>query len=150
MPQMLSFHAGRLVIPATQQIYLLQAMLDALPDGEARVHLFVGGTEPGVDSDVADFVEADFDGYAPIDQIPTPPAINPEGWAQSDVPTSTFTASGGTTPNLVTGFYVTDNTDAVYLGGGRFPAGLQIDEAGDYLTVDFSFQLPDPSQVLAP
>lgn len=157
MAQMGSFHsggtlgvAGGLILPVTLGLAYLQALIDSLTDGEVRVHLFVGATIPTPNSDVGDFVEADFDGYAPLDLVPTAPAENPSGWAQADIPTAHFEASGGTTPNTVTGYYLTDNTDAIFLGAERFPDSFVFDEAGDYFDLDTSLQLLDASQIPPP
>lgn len=157
MPNMSSFHsggplgvAGGLVLPVTLGLAYLQALVDALTDGEVEVHLFVGATVPTPATVLGDYVEADFDGYAPIDLVPTTPAVNPEGWAQMDVPTAHFVATGGTTPNTVTGYYLTDNTNTIYLGGERFPNSFVVDETGDYIDLDTSFQLLDATQIPPP
>jgi len=157
MANMGAFHSGGtlgvgggLILPVTLGIAFLQALIDSLTDGEIRVHLFVGATVPTPATVLADFVEADFTGYAAVDVVPTAPAENPEGWAQIDFPTAHFEASGGATPNTVTGFYLTDNTDALYLGGQRFDNSFIFDETGDYFDVDGSLQLLDASQVPAP
>lgn len=157
MPNMGSFHsggslgvAGGLILPVTLGLAYLEALIDSLPGGNVRVHLFVGATVPTPATVVADFVEADFDGYAAVDLVPTSPAVNPDGWAQADIPTAHFEASGGTTPNTVTGFYLTDTTDAVYLGGERFDNSFVFDETGDYFDLDTSLQLLDATQLPPP
>lgn len=154
MPSMLSFHSGGsqgvgapAVMPTSLQIQYLQALVDALPDGEVNVHLFTGDTVPAVGTVLADFTEASFDGYAAVAVALTTPAVNPEGWAQADVPTAHFGCTGTGTPELVTGYYLTDNTDTNYIQGERFPAGVMMDENGDYIDVDTSLQLLDSSQV---
>jgi len=154
LPQMFSFHSGGgdavggpMVTPQSAMLEYLQALIDSLPDGEVQVHLFTGDTDPGILTELADYAEADFDGYAAIDVVLTPPAVNPDGIGQADFPTAHFLASGATTPNLVTGFFLTANTGARYLGGQRFPAGVMIDEAGDYIDVDGSLQMMAASQV---
>lgn len=135
------------VTPTVAQITILQALIDALTTSEVRVHLYQTDTPPVVSSVLGDFTEADFDSYAPIDLVPNAPAINPEGWAQADLPQAHFESAGAVTPNVIYGYYLTDNTDALLLKAEQFDAPVTINEVGDYIDIQTNLQISDASQV---
>lgn len=144
----------------------LRQMLDMVKNvtanasiAEPKLHLFKTDVQPNQDSEPADFVEADFDGYAAIgfgatdwntgvepvsgNLVIEPP---PDGVALQ------WECSGDTDlPQTIYGFYLTNETNDVVYGARRFdvPINLTTPGSGKIIRLDrpVSFQF-NPSDVL--
>jgi hypothetical protein len=81
-------------------------------------------------SDVfADYVEADFDGYASEILAWSPAGVNPLGKGQANAASLTWTQTGIGVMNTIFGVYVATNTD-VLMFAERFPAPIAMDAIG--------------------
>lgn len=123
-----------LVFPRTQ----LQIQLQLLkPNYQSAVlKLFKNDYTPVDTSTLANFTEADFDGYAPITLNAWGNAfINGSNIAEIDEVVRTFTCTGNTTPNTIYGYYLEDVANQ-YLFAERNPAGgIAINTAGQVYVV---------------
>jgi hypothetical protein len=118
-----------------------------------HVHLANNAFTPGPTLTVADFVEATFDGYAPLDAEVGPqqdffdPATGNRVVQLVEPLAGWHWVTTGVTdlPQDITGYYVTDNTDAVLYGCFRFGANVPLTASGqsvDIGNVRFSFLDP--------
>jgi len=100
---------------------LLEKGLDGLT-ATVDLHLYQNDVAPSPTSVLADFAEADYDGYAAEAITPTTWPVFLQGIAQAVAvgPAIVFTPTGSVTPNVIYGYYVTDNTGARLLWGERF------------------------------
>lgn len=100
---------------------LLEKGLDGLT-ATVELHLYKNDVAPTPTSILADFTEADFDGYGPETITPVSWPIFLKGISQAVAvgPAIVFSPTGSVTPNLVYGYFVTDSTGARLLWGERF------------------------------
>lgn len=102
--------------------FMVSAIRTALIAEGPKLHLFKNNITPGKAHVLADFTEADFDGYAP-QTISNWVATVVSGHIAITTPDpNTFTSTGGATPNDVYGYYVTDSFNAVLWWAERDPA----------------------------
>ena len=101
--------------------HLLEKGIDGLT-ATTQIHLYQNDIAPSPSTLLADFVEATFDGYAA-------PVVTPASWpiflqgisqAVAVGPAQVFSPTGNVTPNVIYGYYVTDNTGARLLWAERF------------------------------
>jgi len=127
----------------------LTALIASLTGGKARIRLFQNDVVPALDSKLADFVVANFDGYADKDVTPGPVGINPTGWAQTDLPTGHFEMLvTEVVANLIYGFLLCDSgagADSL-LKAVRFPQAFPITHVGDFIDVSSFLGIKDSSQ----
>jgi len=153
MPQMFSFcsegSATEMVgaiTPLEGQLELLNAYLAVLASDIPRIKLFKNDVVPAVDSVLASFTEADFDGYLEVALAPHTAEENPQGWAQADFPQAHFEATGAVTVNTIFGYYITNEAETKVLKAERFATPVAINEAGDYIDIQTNLQLRSSSQ----
>jgi uncharacterized protein YjbI with pentapeptide repeats len=141
---------------------ILQAIVDLLAADTAtlanaaalHVHLSKSNFTPGPDLTPADFTEADFTGATALDagtgtqqtfvdpstNLRTIQLLEPAGGWHWD-------CAGGTLPQTVYGYYVTDHTDADLYGCVKFTTPIVISAAGqglDIAQVRFTFLNTSP------
>lgn len=124
-----------LVLPISQSQGILTLLDDSTatagPWEGALVHLFKNDLVPAPNTVLADFTEADFDGYAASAAIvwgdPYQNELN-----QSTIlgDAKTFTATGATTPNDIYGYYITDAGGTELLLSERFAEVQPMPAAG--------------------
>jgi hypothetical protein len=109
-----------------------------------HVHLAINGFTPGPNLIISDFVPATFDGYAPLsaDVGPQQDFIDADS---GDRVVQLLEPAGGwhwaTTgvtdlPQVLYGFYVTDNADAVVYGCERFANPITLTGSGQGVDID--------------
>lgn len=110
-----------LVVPQSGAAVLLEKGLDGLT-ATVDLHLYQNDMAPSPSSVLADFTEADYDGYAEETITPATWAVFLQGISQAVAvgPGVVFSPTGSTTPNVIYGYYVTDNTGARLLWAERF------------------------------
>lgn len=88
-----------------------------------KIRLFKNDWNPGPADDVADYTEANFDGYAAKDVDQFGDAfLNGDNKAESDDIVRTWTCTGNVTPNTIYGYYIT-NPAGDLIWAERNPAG---------------------------
>lgn len=98
------------------------------------------------DQDLADFEEADYDGYLPLPLVFTGLLVgNPGGRAIATFNTVIFVCGGFTTPNQIFGFWI-ESPGGIILGVERY-AGLARPMVGptNQITIDVTIRLWHPS-----
>ena len=110
-----------IVVPQSGASVLLEKGLDGLTATQ-HVRLYQNDYAPSPTSLLADFVAATYDGYAAAAITPATWPIFLQGISQAVAvgPGLVFSPTGSTTPNLIYGYYVTDNTGARLLWAERF------------------------------
>ena len=109
-----------LVVPQSGAKVLLEEALDGLT-ADVDVHLYKNDMAPTVFSELTDFEEADYDGYAEETVTPASWPVFNQGLGVVAVgPGIVFTPTGGTTDNVIYGYYVTDTTGTRLLWAERF------------------------------
>jgi len=110
-----------LVVPQSGAAVLLEKGLDGLT-ATVDLHLYQNDMAPSPSSVLGDFTEADYDGYAEETITPGTWAVFLQGISQAVAvgPGIVFSPTGATTPNVVYGYYVTDNTNTRLLWAERF------------------------------
>lgn len=103
-----------------------------------QLRLYVNDFTPSITTSSADFVEASYDGYAPLalDAWPAP-FVNTNNYAESDHPTLTFQVGPGGGSDQSFGYWVTD-ASRTYLAAERFalsPAPMNVPGATCPVTV---------------
>jgi len=113
----------------------------------AKLHLFKNDFVPTRASVLADFTEADFDGYAAVD-LPVAssfPAIQLDALGNlTQVIPGTYTFTGDdpqTAAQSVYGYYVTDQAGAVLVGFHRFLDPVDFTSASMQLVLELAFRL---------
>jgi hypothetical protein len=109
-----------------------------------HVHLAINGFTPGPNLVVADFVPATFDGYAPLDADVGPQQDFVDAATGYRVVQLLEPAAGwhwvttGLTdlPQVIYGFYVTNNADAVLYGCERFATPITLTASGQGIDID--------------
>lgn len=122
-------------------VLLLGYALNYSAATNVRVHLYTNDFDPDVDSELADYEESEADGYAAQSLTGTTWVIelgDPQG-ADASYPERTFALEEAET---VYGYFVTDSTDALYLGAERFEGGpFVVPMAGGDIKVTPQFSL---------
>jgi len=100
----------------------------------ATLRLFQNDHDPAPTDLDANYVEADFSGYAAVDISAEWGAafVNPFGQGQIDCLEQVFTHSGGAVGNTVYGVYVTSNTGKV-MYAERFSTPVLIETGGSFI-----------------
>jgi hypothetical protein len=108
-----------------------------------KIFLFTEGTQPGPESEVTDFTEADFSGYA-LQSVTLSGAVNIGDAEQARLATVTFVATTASpfVPNTILGYLLTDGVLAYY-GGELFAEPVPIAQAGDFLKLDLVLSMPN-------
>lgn len=100
------------------------------------VRLFTGATDPGKATVVGDFTEATFTGYAASSAVVwSAVMVSPDGYPQAIGGSKTFIATAGVPAEVITGYYLTDAAGTEYRGGARFPEGIPVSNAGNFVHV---------------
>lgn len=118
---------------------ILIASLDDLMEGRylnAKIKLYKNDITPDEASELADFTEADFSGYAEQALVLDGTAAIVGGKAQQDFDPAVFAHDGGATPNDLYGYFVVDSSETDLLWAERY-AGAPgvINTAGQTYTV---------------
>lgn len=114
---------------------------------QAKIRLFKNNFTVSDTAALADFTEADFDGYGAINVADgstwTGPIIDPDGNLKSVSPTNyTFIENDPeTTPNTVYGYYITDSTGVLLIAAQNFPAPLDFTLGGAQVTIELAMQM---------
>lgn len=109
----------------------------------AKLHLFKNNITPDVQTALADLEECDFDGYAASAAVTWGSVIHAGADSvQIASDAKEFVATGGTTPNNIYGWYVTDGAGTGYLGAERFDEPIPVVEAGNGLSLQAVLILP--------
>lgn len=123
--------------------------LDAWISGDlgiAYARLYVNSVAYTPDRICADFTEASFAGYAPINGIAWVPAfINGSGKAETDSPPLTYLFTAGVGTAFVYGMYVTDAALSKLLLVIPFLAGVTLSPGSNTLTR--TLQVTDTSEL---
>lgn len=109
-----------LSIPGQGLRYFLDAILDAI-DNSALVRLFQNDHFPAVDDDLADYTEANFEGYVQHGAVnwSAPVTVGQTTYTQADE--VQFLKGFGGVSNSVYGYFLTDGTGTVLLAAQRYP-----------------------------
>ncbi len=106
-----------------------------------NVHLFTNAVSPGRATQLGDLTEANFPGYVPIAtaaaQIGSDPADTQIKMKFGSV---TFVAGAILVPQQITGYFLTDNANAILLGAANLDTPFTMVHAGDLLTIDAKLQ----------
>jgi len=136
------------------QEVLVRMMLEALGAAgtnleNCAVHLFTNDVDPGPAALIADFVEADYDGYGSV-LVPSTlgdPYDDGNGNAIQEAPAMIFQPTGSTTPNVIVGWWM----DGTWAGTGarvvaytRLPAPVTLATPLDALVVQSRVALNQP------
>jgi len=109
--------------------------------GPLTAHLYQNDYVPSPASVLADFTEADFDGYADVDlTLLVGPYLNPQGQPEIQNASVTWAMTGTTTPNTIFGYYFTTLAGA-YHSGERFDSPRPMLDTLSLITLLFSFIL---------
>lgn len=143
------------VVPDTNMGALLTALLLKLGTavtGVVDVHLYTNNLTPTRNSVLGDFTElttVQVPGYAKgvVNWFAGVPFRRQDGaWeSPSSLVDPRFAATGAVpAPVLVYGFFLTDSTDAILLGSGRFAVGFTFMKVGDGFTLSSNPTLQQP------
>lgn len=131
-----------IVLPNSAMIDIIKAnFIGSTPWVDVAVKLFKGDFTPSPAMTLAelDAIEADFDGY--VAEVLTAlfgnPYVNLAGKISMDAGTTAdFNSSGGTTPNDIYGWYMTDDGGTVLIAAERFTGGpIPVAAAGVHIGV---------------
>lgn len=112
-------------------IAALEKDLEARLDQAFTLHWFKNDFTPDINSEVADFVEADFSGYASKAITSANWEITPGNPCIAEYPVQTVTADANGQDQTVYGIYVTYDDDNTLAWYERFPTPRYIDVNGD-------------------
>jgi len=101
-------------------------------------HLFQNNLVPGPGTVVGDFVEATYDGYAPIAAGGFfGPLLDPvtNDWFTTPAAVLHFDDTGAVTPNTIYGFYMTDAGGTALVACQRFGVPVVMDAAGKSILI---------------
>jgi len=104
------------------------------------LRLYTNSPDPESVTSQSDFVEADFDGYAPVDPLGcgAPEESDDASMALLESPPLTFTKSEGDQPNTVTGYFLCLQTTVGEILVGACPFYRQIEFAAEGDSFSFS------------
>lgn len=118
----------------------LIASLDDLMEGRylnAKIKLYKNDITPDETSELADFTEANFSGYAEQTLVPDGTAAIVDGKAQQSFDDAVFSHDGGATPNDIFGYFVVDSTETDLLWAERYAsAPATLNGSGQTYTVE--------------
>ena len=115
---------------------ILQTWIGALNGNTWKLRLFVNNYTPTTADTPANYVEATFPGYAPINTNTWANAVTAAHIASSTDAARTFTRNAAGAAQSVYGYYVTDPTGANLGWAERDPlAPVTMNNAGDTYTV---------------
>jgi len=129
-------------VPKPQKVNIVNAIVAMTQFVGAILHLSTTDIIPDQDTELADFTECDFTGYAASSAIVWGSAyLDATGNGTSAGTAKTFVATGSTITNIAYTYYVTTALGA-YLFGGRLLVPVNFAEAGDGVTLlpTFVFQ----------
>jgi hypothetical protein len=107
-----------------------------------RLHLFQNNITPTPLSLLTDFTEATYDGYANQTQPYAGGPFRETDGSFSIRTLANFAMTGSTTPNIIYGYYVTDNPNTGLLFAGKFDTPIAMVDAFSYITYDNKLTLP--------
>lgn len=125
------------VVPNAQLLAVLTALVDTGGPFDASI-LKLFQNDVVIDKNVllTDLDEADFDGYADVNAVAFgTPYFDADGNAIVTAPSHEFVCTGPTEPNVIYGFYLTDDPATKLLAAYRFEESIGIGTAGQGLTV---------------
>jgi hypothetical protein len=98
--------------------------------------LFAAGGQPQNTSTLAQFTLATFDGYAAqaLGSFPTP-YIGADGFIHLTWGSVQWTMTGSVTPNVVTGWGLTNTAGTIWVGGNLLPAPIAMNGPPDGIIV---------------
>lgn len=108
----------------------------------SKIGLFKGSPNITVDTVIGDLTEADYDGYA--QQALGTLGVqyqDANGAEQRDAALKTFIPTGATTPNVITGWFLTDTSGAFFLGGEYLDQPKVMASVADHLPIVVSVAL---------
>lgn len=124
-----------LIFPRSQELSLVNAMVDGADYVGAKLHLFKNDINPNADTILADFEECDFDGYAAATVTWSNAFFDTDDIALSSGGEILFTQDDAI-GNNVYGGYLTNTAGDKLLWSGRLPdAPYPMAESGDVLPV---------------
>jgi len=129
----------------------LEDILDAVsgtPPGAAlfdgcKVKLYTNDLTPSSDSELADFTEATFTGYAEVTlaTLTGPVRGSPNGVAL--IQTANFIAGALAAPGeTAIGYFITNGAEDDLLAAERFDTSVSFANAGDFLNLDLIWNFP--------
>lgn len=111
-----------IIVPRVSELDLLTKLLASagyITGG--KIHLYKTSISLSGTTVLADFTEADYDGYAAATVTTwNSPVINVDGKAEATAPGTFFSPTGSTTPNTIYGYYFTDSTGGILLFAESF------------------------------
>lgn len=114
-----------LVVPQTGNVDLMEIIRAEWVANKPTLHVYKNDYSPTLLSTIPDFVESDFDGYAPVTLDFANPAVDATDHVYIQAATATFNMTGnGNLPQRAFGIYVLDSTGLVLLFAERFPRRL--------------------------
>lgn len=130
-------------IPTEAEIWLSRVFLGITTAPALEMALFSNDLTPDDDTEVGDFTEADFDGYAPIALTggtvdPTPDGDGAIVWTFDDV---VFAHDGGATANTIHGYWIRDaGSPSKWFWCERSPGPVTMANLGDTETISPIFR----------
>lgn len=142
-----------LVVTDLGEVEVLRWMLKTVPgNGDPlHLHLYKNDYTPDRSSLLGAFVEADFGSYSPADMARSgwqnPVSVNGVAYAFHGTDLVTWTSSGAS--QMVYGYYVTGNDDAVALWAERFGTPITVTsvvpvQVWPYMRLHSEFEPPPP------
>lgn len=124
------------VLPLAEQVALVDLVVDSTAYATAKLHLFKNDINPNSESLLADFIEADFDGYVAPTCTFGAAYIDPDGTPLSSAGEKMFVQDDAI-GNDIYGAYLTDAAGTTLLRSARFAdAPYPLVNAGDALPVN--------------
>lgn len=122
-----------LKVPNVGELELLD---EILREDDFELHLYKNDYTPVDDSELADFTEADFEGYASEALTNWVAAVtDANGRAFTHADSLTFTKGTGGVSNTVYGYYVVNASNSELVWAERFLAGIVMDTDGKTFTI---------------
>jgi hypothetical protein len=136
------------ITPSARLAEFLDILLTEIykaPTAEGKLKLYQNNFTPGPGTKVADLVEADFSGYAPLDLADgevSAARLDVDGNAFAvDTILRTFEQDADTITNAVYGYFVTNDPGTVVYTAGRFATPIAFSDAGASLDLELGYRL---------
>ena len=123
--------------PRSVEVQMIQNGVGLLFASTTKLRLFVAGPTIGPETSLSDLTEATFPGYAAVDLSILPiVGIAPDGSGIAKNSASLlFSAATILTPQMVGGWYATDNPAVNLFAAGMFDAPIAFVNTGDQLVI---------------